>query len=69
MDEIRAALGEIFDVVQDDTLGRSISFRYGISTPTGQTAETWPPDIRARPASIEAEWDPRNLFRAGPAVA
>jgi hypothetical protein len=68
MDDIRATLAEIFAVVQDETLGRSISFLYGVSTPTEHTAEIWPEPMRARLAAIKAEWDPANLFRAGPAV-
>ena len=67
--DIRAVLTEIFDVVQSVTLGRSISFLYGMSTPTEHTDEIWPPEMRARLAGIKAEWDPQNLFRAGPSVA
>jgi len=69
LDEIRPALDEIFDVVADETLGRSLGFLYGISTPTEHTAEVWPAGTRRRLAGIKAEWDPANLFRAGPAVA
>jgi hypothetical protein len=69
MDDIRTVLTEIFDVVRSVTLGRAISFLYGISTPTEHTDEIWPPEMRARLAGIKAEWDPRNLFRAGPSVA
>jgi FAD binding domain-containing protein/berberine-like enzyme len=69
LDEIRPALAEIFDVVADETLGRSLGFLYGISTPTEHTDEVWPAETRRRLAEIKAEWDPANLFRAGPAVA
>lgn len=69
MEEIRPALAEIFDVVQDHTLGRAVSFLYGISTPQEHTAEIWPPEMRKRLAGIKASWDPQNTFRAGPAVA
>jgi hypothetical protein len=69
LDEIRPALEEIFDVVADETLGRSLGFLYGISTPTEHTDEVWPVATRRRLAEIKAEWDPANLFRAGPAVA
>jgi hypothetical protein len=69
LDDIRAALDEVFAVVRAETLGRSISFLYGISTPTEHTEEAWPPELRHRLAAVKAEWDPRNLFRAGPAVA
>ena len=69
MDEIRPALAEIFDVVADETLGRSLGFLYGISTPTEHVEEVWPDATRRRLAAIKAEWDPANLFRAGPAVA
>jgi hypothetical protein len=69
LDEIRPALDEIFDVVADETLGRSLGFLYGISTPTEHTAEVWPAGTRRRLAGSKAEWDPANLFRAGPAVA
>jgi Berberine and berberine like len=68
MDEIRSTLAEIFDVVQDETLGRSLGFLFGISTPTEHTAEVWPAETRRRLAAIKAEWDPANLFRAGPAL-
>ena len=69
LDEIRPALDEIFAVVADETLGRALGFLYGISTPTEHTAEVWPAGTRRRLAAIKAEWDPANLFRAGPAVA
>jgi hypothetical protein len=69
LDEIRPALAEIFDVVADETLGRSLGFLYGISTPTEHAAEVWPAGTRRRLGAIKAEWDPANLFRAGPAVA
>jgi FAD binding domain len=69
LDEIRPALDEIFAVVADETLGRALGFLYGISTPTEHTAEVWPAETRRRLAAIKAEWDPANLFRAGPAVA
>jgi short-subunit dehydrogenase len=42
LDEIRPALAEIFDVVADETLGRSLGFLYGISTPTEHVDEVWP---------------------------
>ena len=69
LDEIRPALDEIFAVVADETLGRALGFLYGISTPTEHTDEVWPAETRRRLAAIKAEWDPANLFRAGPAVA
>lgn len=69
LDEIRPALDEIFAVVADETLGRALGFLYGISTPTEHTAEVWPAETRRRLAAIKADWDPANLFRAGPAVA
>jgi hypothetical protein len=69
LDEIRPALDEIFAVVADETLGRALGFLYGISTPTEHTAQVWPAETRRRLAAIKAEWDPANLFRAGPAVA
>jgi FAD/FMN-containing dehydrogenase len=68
LDEIRATMAEIFAVVRDTTLGRSISFLYGISTPTEHTTEIWPAAMRERLARIKAQWDPANLFRAGHAV-
>ena len=68
LEEIRPALEEIFAVVADETLGRA-RLQYGISTPTEHTAELWPAGTRRRLAGIKAEWDPANLFRAGPAVA
>ena len=68
LDEIRPALEEIFAVVADETLGRALGFRYGISTPPQHSAEVWPAGTRRRLAAIKAEWDPADLFRAGPAV-
>ena len=69
LEEIRPALAGIFDVVADETLGRALGLLDGISTPTAHTDEVWPAGTRRRLAAIKAEWDPANLFRAGPAVA
>ena len=70
LDEIRPALAEIFDVVADETLGprRSASSTGSARRPSTPT-EVWPAETRRRLAEIKAEWDPANLFRAGPAVA
>ena len=68
LDEIWPAPEESFAVVADQTLGRVVGFRYGISPPTEHTAEVRPAGTRWRLAGIKAEWDPASLFRSGPAV-